>query len=516
MKKLIALIGIFFFCSLNSYAETWKNDLRSLFQNNSANIYVINIRSFSAEDKNHDGLISIEKGDVPGTFTGAAKRLDSLKAYGINTIHLMPITPVGKLKALGTAGSLYAMDDFSSVNPQFDDVKNPMNVRDEAKYFISEAHKRNIRVIVDLPSCGSYDLYLRNPSLFAVDAAGNSISPVDWNDVRLFKTQQSDGALNQELLSYHKDFIDMVKALGADGVRADVATIKPYEFWKELISYARRDDSQFLFVAEASPAWTEPAAKETVFTPYNKLVSAGFDGYLGNYMNYLKFSSPTELFESYKEAKNLSERCGEKKSILLNFATHDDISPLLVNSNFPFQLLWLSATLPGNMYFVNGFITGDPYLYQYENKKADKTYTDNEVYYVHKGKLDIFNFAPRAGGRQKQLAQEYKLAVQLKNRFNYLISETPNILKTSNNDLYAYEYEKDGYKLIVILNHNQLNEVSGTVSYRGITKFDELLSVRYSSGTISFSDNKFKVRLAPSDIAVFLHSNQQAQSYGQI
>ena len=103
--------------------------------------------------------IEVEKGDISGNFVNAIDRLDEIKSLGINTIHLLPITPVGKVKAIGTAGSLYAISDFTKLNPQLDDKSNNLSVFDEAKLFINECHKRNIRVIVDLPSCGAYDLF---------------------------------------------------------------------------------------------------------------------------------------------------------------------------------------------------------------------------------------------------------------------------------------------------------------------------------------------------------------------
>ena len=504
MKKILYSLILFAFTFNNAFANTWTNDARTLFQANKANIYVINVRTFSAIDSNKNEIIELELGEQSGTFTGATKRLKSLAENGINMIHLLPITPVGKIKALGTAGSLYAMDSFNQINPQLDDKTNHDSVYTEAKNFITEAHKYGIRVIIDMPSCGSYDMFLRKPNIFATNTNGKPITPADWKDVRLFKTTNENGSINNELYELHKSFIDMVKNLGADGIRADVATIKPYDFWKQLIAYARRDDSEFLFIAEASPEWTTPVAQEAEFTPYDKLINAGFDGYLGNFMNYLKFSNTEELFSAYNEAKKLGDKNNSKKSILLNFATHDDTSPSLVNSNYPSQILWLSATLPGNMYFVNGFISGDFYVYSYANQKANKTYTDDNFYYVHKGKHDIFNYSRRAGSINTELTYEYKLASTFKQRMSSYSDYHPNILKTSNKDIFAYAYETDDAKIIVILNHNPNQEVSAKVNYRGIENFDELVPIHYSKGITTYKNGKFDVRLAPSDIVVFV------------
>lgn len=497
---------------IGSESFAWNNDARSLFQNNMANVYVLNMRTFSAVDKNENNIIEKELAEESGTFTGAISRLDSLAAIGVNTLHLLPITPVGRIKALGTAGSLYAMDDFGSLNPQLDDKKNNLSVLEEARAFVDAAHKKGIRVIVDLPSCGSYDLFLRRPELFELGTDGKGIIPADWTDVRLFKVKEKDGSLNQELLAEHKKFIDLVKKINADGIRADVATIKPYEFWQILITYARKDDPQFLFLAEASPAWTEKIEKVETFTPYDKLLSAGFDSYLGDFMNYGKFVSASDLFVANEDAKKLSKVYGAPKSIVLNFATHDDISPMLVNSNYSTQLLWLAFTLPGNTYFVNGFLTGDFYGDSYANRKANVSYTDDETYYVHKGKLDIFNFSRRAGGNFSGIIRDYMMAAAFKRSLASLFDETPDILKTTNKDIFAYSYNNGGNKVVVIFNHNSQIESSGQVIYKDISTFDELMPLKMPNGTISYQKGKFDMRLAPSDIAVFWSTTQSGQN----
>ena len=167
--------------------KEWSNDLRTLFIGNKSVIYALNIRSFGAKDLNNDDIIQPSAGDEAGTFLNAIPRLKELTKLGINTIYLLPVTKTGKLKALGTAGSLYALDSFDRLNPQLDDTNNPLSVEEEAKMFIDEAHRLGLRVIVDIPSCGSYDMSLERPDLFIKDKDGNAVVPADWTDVRLFK-----------------------------------------------------------------------------------------------------------------------------------------------------------------------------------------------------------------------------------------------------------------------------------------------------------------------------------------
>jgi len=123
MRKINIITGLFLALALGAnsvQAYHWINDLRTLFTGNKAIIYTINIRSFGAVDKNGNDIIEPWLGDTPGTFLNAKERLDDIVQTGANTIYLLPITKVGKLKALGTSGSLYAMDSFNELNPQLD------------------------------------------------------------------------------------------------------------------------------------------------------------------------------------------------------------------------------------------------------------------------------------------------------------------------------------------------------------------------------------------------------------
>ena len=83
----------------------------------------------------------------------------------------------------------------------------------------------------------------------------------------------------------------------------------------------------------------------------------------------------------------------EPKAVIGSFSTHDEMSPIVINGpGFSNMIIWLNATLPVNSYFVDGFDTGDKYIYFWANKKADVTFTDDDTYFVHRGKIDIFNF----------------------------------------------------------------------------------------------------------------------------
>lgn len=508
------LIAAGFINQTPSYAAmhqgVWNNDLKSLFSRNQAVILAVNIRTFNANDKNNNDIIDFENGETSGNFVNAISRLDEIARQGINTIHLLPITPTGKIKAMGTAGSLYAISDFTKINPQLDDKTNDLTPEQEAKNFIKECHKRNIRVIIDLPACGSYDLFVARPDLFVTDSANKPVVPADWTDVRLFKAVNADGSLNDALYTEYKNFVDFVQRLGADGIRADVATSKPFAFWQSLITYAKSKDSQFLFLAEASDSWTEPIAKNTPFTPSYKLLEAGFDGWYGSYFDFKNWNTQQKFEKEFNLIKNIRKDFAIKnqpKAVIGSFATHDEVSPIITGGKpFSRTIMWLQATLPVNSYFVDGFQTGDAYQYKYANQKAVKSDTDDKDYYVHKGKIDIFNYSRKPGSTDAQLAEDFVMANKLKlmalemiNLGNY------TFLPTNDPSIFSYALTYKNSVMLVILNKDFVYSKKAEVAYKGVKPDDIITPLIFNAAPI-FGKNKVSVDLTPGETVVFLIS----------
>lgn len=449
-KKILTIAAILLTTNLCLAGE--NNNLRSLFLKNQTNICGINIRTFNAQDTNGNEIIDGD--EISGNFLNAIKRLDEIQALGINTLHVLPITPVGRLKALGTAGSVYAAENFWSINPQLVDSNSELTDIEQAKLFVEECHKRGISVIIDLPSCGAYDLFLTHPELFIKDDKQCSIVPTDWTDVRLLNTGDNS-RLHQDVLDVHKRFIDLVLKIGADGIRADVATIKPSEFWVNIIKYAREHDSEFLFLAEASDSWREPPSVHAQFTPHDKLLQAGFDGYYGSFFN-LKDWTAEEFMEHIKFNQKLLSSYKEPKSVILSFTTHDEVSPILLHGeNFSNMISWLEATLPFNPYIIDGFYTGDTYIYPWANTKAAKSETDDYSYFVHRGKLDIFNFSRKPGGNNENILSNFKSALEFrKNNIEIITKGSFVPLKTNDDKVFAFTRNLNNTSILVIGNLN--------------------------------------------------------------
>ncbi len=506
-KIYTLVLTLMFFSQCAFSSDVWVNDLRRLFLENSAIIYEINMRTFGANDINKDGIIEFDENETSGNFLNAIPKLKELSQKGINTIHILPITPVGKTKALGTAGSLYAASGFNSINPQLVDINSPLSSKSQAMKFIEEAHKKNIRVIIDLPSCGSYDLYMERPELFMKDKSGQPLVPSDWTDVRLLNAGDEKN-INTEVYNIYKEFVDMVINLGADGIRADVATSKPASFWNSLISYSRTQDPQFLWLAESSESWTEPVIQGMTFTPYDKLLEAGFDGYYGSFFNLKDFKTAKEFTNLILTTKSNLSKFSEPKAVIGSFSTHDEMSPIVINGpGFSNMIIWLNATLPVNSYFVDGFDTGDNYLYMYGNKEAQKTYTDDDTYFVHRGKIDIFNFSRQPGGSNSELLKDFIISNGVKRQFSKILNNGKFVpMKTNLSNVFAYAISFDNESIVVIGNIDFRSQVLAEVSVPRLS--DKVVPIPVKIDNIpTIEHGSIKTKLNPGEIQVLFLDN---------
>ena len=481
MKKLIiTLLMLSVPCSVFAQSE-WKNDLRTKFLNNETIIMEVNMRSFNSQDNDGDGFIQEELGERRGTFVNAVERLDEIKNLGINTLHILPVTPTGKLKALGTAGSLYAAADFKSLNPDLYDKNSELSFEDQAKNFINEAHKRGISVIVDIPACGSYDLFLQRPDLFVTNSSGEPVLPSDWTDVRLLATGTEE-KIDTNVYSLYKDFVKYMINLGVDGIRADVAHCKTMTFWKELIAYSRNKDPEFMWLAEVSDSWHDAISEYSVFTPYDKLLEAGFDGYYGSFFNIKDWKNAKDLYNQITFTLNDLKRFSSKKSVIGSFTTHDEVSPILIKGTaFSDMIIWLSATLPINSYFVDGFQAGDDYKYLMGNRTAPNTNTDDDIYFTHRGKIDIFNLSRKPEGTNTYLKNDFVLGNDVKKSLIPILNEgnfTP--LKVKNSKIFAYTVGNLNKRVLVYGNLNFEESEKAIIKIPKYNKKSSLLPIKVS------------------------------------
>jgi len=502
----------------------YKNDLRSLMNNNQSKILAIIPRTFNAKDTNGNGYI--DGNEKRGTFINAIDRLDEVKAQGYNTLHILPIHEPGKQRAMGIAGSLYSPKDLLKIDPNLADPNDPRPVEEQFKTFIDECHKRNIRVMLDLPSCASFDMFEEKPELMAIERDGLAKTPQGWNDIRMFQPWEDEGkrTLNPKLLELHKQYVDMCIDLGIDGIRADVARAKPVEFWDIIIPYSHKRDPQFGWLAEtythedASPQANMPADR-----PEDSL-RAGFDMIYGQYHIFHEWTTATQFMNEVKQYLDMSYRLPKGKSVIGSFATHDDMSPMFHGgADYCKMTSVLQATLPMlNPYFVDGFQSGDYYLYDYANKTVDEsqTQTESNQMTVHHGRLDIFNPSRKPGGDDPSIGEFNTACFKVKDKYADVINKGSMIEfdKTGdvNDQIITYARHYKGKTLLVVANKNINRSVACKIkvpTLKASQELDNLVPSYGKESILQVADNELKIDLGPARAHIFEIDTPNIENY---
>ena len=501
----------------------YKNNFKSELQNGEAKILAIVPRSFSAEDYN--GNDYIEEGEEIGTFLKGIKRLDDIKAAGFNTLHILPIHPPGRLKAMGTAGSIYAPKDMLEIDPNLIEPDDPRTAEEQFKAFIDACHERGIRVMLDLPSCASYEMFVNRPELMAMEEDGLAKTPQGWNDIRMFQPWEDEGRriLNPDLVDMHKKYIDMCVNLGIDGIRADVARAKPVEFWDIIIPYSHSKDPQFGWLAESYTYEDASPQANMMHDRPRDLLHAGFDSYYGQYHLFPEWATATEFIDYIKENLNMSYEMPERKSLIGSFASHDDISPMFNGGSLYCNLIsGLQAVLPmTNPYYIDGYQTGDYYLYRYEDMfNPLVTDTDSAEMTVHRGRLDIFNKSKRPGGNHPEIDTFLRETFKLRDKYKDLILNGSfielNKWGDKNDQIVTFARHKDGKTLLVMANKNVNREAVGVIQVPTLKRGQELNNLLPSYGRESILqplDNELRVDIAPGRIHVFEIDTPEIEQY---
>jgi glycosidase len=191
----------------------------------SGTVYQIFVRSFSPS----------------GDLNGVTARLDDLHKLGVNIVWLMPIHPYGQVKKKGSLGSPYAISNYYAID-------KPLGTKDDLKRLVEEAHKRQMKVILDMvANHTAWDsVMMAHPEYYKKDKEGHVTYPHDWTDVAALDYS------NAKLRRYMTDaLIYWVKDFDIDGYRCDAAGEVPTDFWEQ----ARRELDQvkpdIIMLAEA-------------------------------------------------------------------------------------------------------------------------------------------------------------------------------------------------------------------------------------------------------------------------
>lgn len=189
-----------------------------------AAIYQVNIRQFSATRN----------------LQGVTARLDSIRSLGVNVIYLMPVHPVGMLKAIN---SPYCVKNYREINPEFGTLA-------DLRTLVDGAHSRGMSVMMDwVANHTAWDHpWMSNKSWYKQDGSGNVVSPHGWNDVAQLNFNNADMRL--EMINVMKYW---VYEANVDGFRCDYADGPPASFWKQALDSLRNISThKLLMLAEGT------------------------------------------------------------------------------------------------------------------------------------------------------------------------------------------------------------------------------------------------------------------------
>jgi len=364
-----------------------------------SNIYEVNLRQYSQS----------------GSFADFEKHLPRLRKMGVEILWFMPITPIGKLGRKMTEndlGSYYAVKDYKAVNPEFGTMAG-------WKALVKKAHALGFKVIIDWVAnhtANDNHWLTAHPDFYVRDSAGNAVSPFDWTDVRKLNFA------HRELRDSMIDAMQFWLGTGIDGFRCDVAEEVPNDFWKDCIIKLRKFRPLFMLAEGEKPALHEAGFDAT----YNWSIMRPMSDLYNGKLSVIQFDSILN--------KNMSEF--PRNACRLFFTTnHDENS-------------WNGTEFEkyGDAYktfavFSQTFFQSVPLVYsgqELPNRKRLKFFVKDTIGW---------------NGRY-EMAAFYQTLLKLRRSTPALAADAAyRRLKTGDDQrLFAYLREKDGRKVVVVLN----------------------------------------------------------------
>jgi cyclomaltodextrinase / maltogenic alpha-amylase / neopullulanase len=178
-----------------------------------------------------------------GDLNGVTARLDELKDLGVTILWTMPIHPIGEKFRKGEFGSPYSIKDYYAVDPHY-------GTADDFKRLVAGAHKRNLKVIMDLvANHTAWDsVMMRHPGFYKQNAEGKVVPPVpEWTDVA--GLNYANPQLREYMITMMKHW---VQTCDVDGFRCDVASMVPTDFWEAARVQLESVKPDIVLLAEAS------------------------------------------------------------------------------------------------------------------------------------------------------------------------------------------------------------------------------------------------------------------------
>ncbi|ERI92599.1 alpha amylase, catalytic domain protein [Clostridiales bacterium oral taxon 876 str. F0540] len=449
----LMLSTLFFGCNRQTIAQNVQKE-----NYNGRVFYEIFVRAFN--DSNGDG-----KGDLKGV----TQKLDYLsKDLGVSGIWLMPINASPSYHG-------YDVSDYYKINPDY-------GTEEDLKELLNEAHKRNIKVLMDLvinhtstqnqwfkEAAQNKDSKYRNYYIWAdknTDVTeGSPISAQPWVPLgqdhyyALFWEGMPDlnydnQVVRDEMKKVAKFYLDM----GVDGFRLDAAmhiyedNNKNIQWWQEFKNYVTSQNKDAVLVGEV---WD----KTPTIAQYYKGLDSAFNFPVAEaIINMAKSGSVGNgsfiLDNAYQQYAAVN-----KNFIDSPFLTNHDqnrVMSQLNDVNKAKNAAAILLTLPGTPYIYYGEETGmtgakpdekirEPFIWDNKDNSKNSSWeastNDTDAVAVN---IQLQN--------KDSLLNLYKSVIAVRNNSDALKYGDFELLETESSDILAYKRTKDNKSVYVYVN----------------------------------------------------------------
>jgi len=223
--------------------------------------------------------------------------LDDIKEMEFEYIYLNPIFETGYSK------SLYAPKDFYTINPEFVDIFSEATAEEQLKSFITKAHERGIKVILEMilthTAIDSMNL-LNHPEWYKYEGE-NQLKKFSFKDNErwlewgnLIEIDNENSKDRENLWQYWEDLLSYYIDFGFDGFKIEAAYKIPSPLLKRLIKFGKDKNQNIVFIGDNLGAG---------FHEMLEMAQSGFD-YLYTSLKWWDFSA-TWLLEQHYELKEI-------------------------------------------------------------------------------------------------------------------------------------------------------------------------------------------------------------------
>ena len=436
-------------------------------------IYFIMTDRFKDGTTDNNNFPDVNKNDPKsfhgGDFVGITQSLDYIQSLGATTIW---ITPIVKNELKGYHG--YWAYDFEAVDPH-------LGTEAELKQLVDEAHKRNMKIVLDyvVNHTGYQSPWLKDPEKADWFHPKKDIS--NWSDLKEVENNWLFGlpdlnTENPEVAAFMAENAkEWIRKTGIDGMRLDTVRHVPRQFWVEFTKSVKAEFPDFYFLGEV---WNDS-------TRYMQLYNdAGIDGMT----NYSLYKGITGTFSRTGSSSSMSSAIDKEKffkSPQLNgifIDNHDNPRYVTVNGKaYTKQALTFIMTYPS----------------------IPMIYYGTEI--AMEGKGDPDNRRDMAWDKTSNnpMLDYYKNLVALRQN-NPATTEGIVTIVPSSKDILVYQVMKGQNGLLVIMNlRNKAVEETVTLSDAFALKGKAKELLNEGDGTLDIGSNALQLKLSPNQIGIY-------------